>query len=211
LLVVIAHAELALDALPREHPARGHLESSKSAAQNAAALAHEFTQGVSACDHAPRNASEHSGTGDHRPTSNLQVEGAQETGDEKLATILFVEDESLVLDSSAEFLQRAGYHILSATTGGDAIELAQSYPDRIDLLITDMVLPQVSGPELARAITAYHPETKVLVVSGHPEEYVLRQPGIVPCLAKPFSFSSLEEKIRSVLYNKKPAHGLGAP
>ena len=209
LLVVIAHAELALDVLPREHPARPHLESSKSAAQNAAALAHEFTQGISSADHVTGKASQGPRTVDHLP-SMRQSEGGQEVREEKLATILFVEDESLVLDASTEFLQRAGYNVLSAMTGGDAIELVRSYSGRIDLLITDMVLPQVGGSDLAAAITATHPEVKVLAISGHPEDYVLRQPGIGHCLVKPFTFSDLEEKVRQLLYEKKPACAIGA-
>lgn len=91
------------------------------------------------------------------------------------------------------------------------MDLLEAYKGRIDLLVTDMVLPQVSGPELAVSLASSHPEAMVLAVSGHPEEYVLRQPGIGHYLAKPFSLTGLHDEIRSILREKKPACGVSVP
>jgi CheY-like chemotaxis protein len=73
-----------------------------------------------------------------------------------------------------------------------------------------MVLPQVSGSELAVSIAASHPEAKVLAISGHPEEYVLRQPGVGYYLPKPFSLPDLHKKVLSIWHEKKPARAVDA-
>ena len=208
LLVVVAHADLAMDSLPSDHPARRHVENSKSAAQSAAALLHEFTCGASNWTGVPALSSK-------RPQSPEPNKPACATkpptpGYGQPATILLVEDESLILNSNAEFLKTAGYNILSATTGGEALDLIEGYKGRVDLMVTDMVLPQVSGSELAVAIAAFHPEAVVLAISGHPEEYVLRQPGIDHYLAKPFSLTDLHDKIRAILDQKKLTCGVDA-
>jgi CheY-like chemotaxis protein len=207
LLLVVAHADLALDPLPAESPARRHVENCKSAAQSAAALLHEFTCGGSSWTGVPTPTSNRPQAADPSRTSPT---GASVPRHGHQATVLLVEDESLILDSNAEFLRTAGYNVLPAGTGGDALEMAQAYKGPIDLLITDMVLPQVNGSEVAVAIAASHPETRVLAVSGHPEEYVLRQPAIGYYLAKPFSFTDLHDKIRAILSENKPACGVDA-
>jgi PAS domain S-box-containing protein len=208
LLVVVAHADLAMDSLPSDHPARRHVENSKSAAQSAAALLHEFTRGASNWTGVPTlNSKQAQATEPLKPACALQSPSSRS---ERPRTILLVEDESLILSSNAEFLKTAGYEVLSAGTGGEAMDLIESYKGLIDLLVTDMVLPQVSGSDLAVAIAASHPESVVLAISGHPEEYVLRQPGIDHYLAKPFSLTDLHDKILSVLHEKKLTCGVDA-
>ena len=202
LLVVVAHADLAIDFLAADHPARRHVESSKSAAQSAAALLHEFTcgapnwSGVPILNSKPLQASE--------PVTPACALHPPSSRPPQAATILLVEDESLILNSNAEFLSAAGYNVLSAGTGGEAMEIIEAYKGPIDLLVTDMMLPQVSGPELAVSLASSHPEAMVLATSGHPEEYVLRQPRIGHYLAKPFSLTDLHDKIRSILSGRKP-------
>lgn len=206
LLVVVAHADLAMDSLPSDHPARRHVENSKSAAQSAAALLHEFTRGASNWTGVPTLNSE-------QPQEPLRPACALHSPSSRPAqprTILLVEDESLILNSNADFLKTAGYEVLSAATGSEALDLIESYKGPIDLLVTDMVLPQVSGSELAVAIAASHPETMVLAISGHPEEYVLRQPGIDHYLAKPFSLTDLHEKVALILHETKLTCGVDA-
>ena len=206
LLVVVAHADLAMDSLPSDHPGRRHVENSKSAAQSAAALLHEFTCGGPNWTGVPTLNSKRPQAAE--PPACASQPPALRPG--QPATILLVEDESLILNSNAEFLKTAGYNILSAGTGGEALDLIEGYKARIDLLVTDMVLPQVSGSELAAAIAASHPEAVVLAISGHPEEYVLRQPGIDHYLAKPFSLTDLHDKILSILREKNPTCGVNA-
>ena len=205
LLVVVGHTDLAMGSLPLEHPARRHVENSKSAAQSAAALLHEFTCGGSGWTGVPKlnrhRRTEPAAGCAPPPSASLPQHGQP-------ATILLVEDESLILNSNAEFLRAAGYNLLLAGTGGEAMDLIEGYKGRIDLLVTDMVLPQVSGCELAVSIAASHPEAKVLAISGHSEEYVLRQPGIGHYLGKPFSVKELHDKVQSILSEKKSARGI---
>ena len=118
-----------------------------------------------------------------------------------------VDDESRILSSIAGFFKAVGYNVLTAGTGGDALDLLSDYKGPIDLLVTDIVLPQVSGSELAVSMAASHPEAKVLAISGHPEDFVLRQPGIGYYLPKPFCLPDLHKKVLSILREKKPARG----
>ena len=207
LLVVVADADLAMDSLPFDHPTRRHVENSKSAAQSAAALLHEFACGGSNWTGVPALASKRPQSTELRKPACASPPSSPR---HEPGTILLVEDESLILDSNSEFLKTAGYNVLSAGTGGDALELMAAYKGSIDLLVTDMMVPQVNGSELAVAIAASHPETRVLAISGHPEEYVLRQPGIEHYLAKPFSLTGLHDKIRSILDEKKLTCGVDA-
>lgn len=207
LLIVVADADLAMDSLPLDHPARRHVENSKSAAQSAAALLHEFACGGSNWTGVPALASKRPQSTELRKPACASPPSSPR---HEPGTILLVEDELLILDSNSEFLKTAGYNVLSAGTGGDALELMAAYKGCIDLLVTDIVLPQVNGSELAVTIAASHPETRVLAISGHPEEYVLKQPRIDHYLAKPFSLTDLHDKIRSILDEKKLTCGVDA-
>ena len=205
LLVVVADADLAMDSLPVDHLARRHVENSKSAAQSAAALLHEFAYGGTNWTGVPAlNCTRHQSAEPRKPACASPPSSPHYES----ATILLIEDESLILNSNAEFLKTAGYNILSAGTGGEAMDLIEGHKGRIDLMVTDMVLPQVSGSELAVAIAASHPQAAVLAISGHPQEYVLRQPGIDHYLAKPFSLTDLRDKIGSILDEKKLTCGV---
>lgn len=210
LQIAVGHTDLAMGRLPSDHPARRHLENSKSVAQSAAALLHEFTCGNANWEGVPLLSSNRLKTAEPRACARSTPLNSSLPQSAEPATILLVEDESLILDSSTELLRAAGYNVLSAGTGGDALDMIQAYKGPIDLLVTDLALPQINGSELAVAIAASHPETRVLAVSGHPEEYVCGQPGIGEYLAKPFSFANLHDKIRSLLSEKKPAQGRDA-
>lgn len=207
LMVIVAHADLAVDTIDLDHPAHRHAENSKSAARSAAALLHEFRRGGPNWPLPPP------------PTTDLpamtQPQGADDVrhlhvGHESAKTILVVDDESRLLNSIAGFFKAVGYNVLMAGTGGDALDLLESYKGPVDLLITDIVLPQASGSELALSIEVSHPEAKVLAISGHAEDYVLRQPGIGYYLPKPFSLPDLHKKVLSIWHEKKPARGVDA-
>jgi PAS domain S-box-containing protein len=205
LMVIVAHADLAVDTIDLDHPARRHVENCKSAARSAAALLHEFRRGGPDWPLPPPPTDLWSTT---QPRSAEHVRQSY-IGYESAPTILAVDDESRILSSIAGFLKAVGYNVLAAATGGDALDLLSDYKGPIDLLVTDIVLPQVSGSELAVSIAASHPETKVLAISGHPEDFVLRQPGIGYYLPKPFCLPDLHKKVLSILREKKPARGVG--
>jgi two-component system cell cycle sensor histidine kinase/response regulator CckA len=117
-------------------------------------------------------------------------------GDE---TILLVEDEDAVRHVVETMLKRLGYDVLSAGSSTAAIGLAEGYTGNIDLLITDMVMPGMTGRKLAESLLTERPRTKVLYVSGYGESIDL-QPKIA-FLQKPFTTDELALKIREVLHD----------
>jgi two-component system cell cycle sensor histidine kinase/response regulator CckA len=120
-------------------------------------------------------------------------------GDE---TILVAEDADSVRDVARDVLIRYGYRVLLAPDGRAALELANAHLDEIDLLLTDVVMPEVSGRQLAERLRELRPTLKVLFVSGYTDDAIIRhgmlEPGI-NYLQKPFSPQSLARKVREVL------------
>jgi len=117
-------------------------------------------------------------------------------------TLLLVEDEAAVRESSREFLTRRGYTVLEASNGEEAIRVSREYCGPIDLMISDVVMPQMSGPNLAERLAAERPRMKVLFVSGYAESTILRRGKIeaTACLLqKPFRLNALARKIREVI------------
>ena len=120
-------------------------------------------------------------------------------------TILLVEDEDSVREVTALLLESLGYRVLQVASAEEALALAESKQGRIDLLFTDVIMPGMSGWELAEAFRTYDPGIRVLFQSGHTDDIVVRL-GIlnseVAFLQKPFSLRSLGKKIRE-LFNQK--------
>lgn len=118
-------------------------------------------------------------------------------------TVLLVEDEPAVRTTMVRALQACGYTMLEAATGGEALHLVQQHGRKpIHILVTDVVMPKMSGHELAERLVALHPETKVLYVSGYPEEFITSY-GIMiqdtTFLQKPFTSADLVRKVREML------------
>jgi two-component system, cell cycle sensor histidine kinase and response regulator CckA len=117
-------------------------------------------------------------------------------------TILLVEDECAVRRATSEFLTLQGYNVLQAKDGLDALSLARDYNQAIHLVLTDVVMPNVSGGELARQLTGLRPETRLLFVSGYAGKTVLDHKVFdleTNFLQKPFSLKQLSRKIREAL------------
>jgi two-component system cell cycle sensor histidine kinase/response regulator CckA len=115
--------------------------------------------------------------------------------------VLLVEDEDAVRALAREVLRRHGYVVLEARHGLDAVRIAERHPDMIHLLITDVVMPHLSGRDLARRLQAARPNLKVLFMSGYTDHEVMHRhltPG-VSFLQKPFSPEILARKVRGVL------------
>jgi PAS domain S-box-containing protein len=120
-------------------------------------------------------------------------------------TILFVEDEHSVRELVRDYLVGAGYCMLEASDGIQALKVAASHPGPIHLLITDVVMPHLSGPELATKLSSERPGLKVLFISGYTDDTVFRHgvlEGGVAFLQKPFNLKALSQKIREVLTGK---------
>ncbi|HYK91879.1 MAG TPA: PAS domain S-box protein [Acidobacteriota bacterium] len=117
-------------------------------------------------------------------------------------TILLVEDEQPVLELAQSLLQRRGYHIISAHDGLSALEVCGEHTAPIHLLVADVVMPKMSGRELARLVVARRPEIKVLFISGYSEDAIVNQGLLEPgtaFLQKPFTADSLPRKVREIL------------
>ena len=129
-------------------------------------------------------------------------------------TILFVEDEDSVRELVSEYLKAAGYTVLEAIDGEHALQIARAFADPIHLLITDVVMPRLSGRELATTLLGERPATKVLFISGYTDDSVFRHgvlEGGMPFLQKPFNLKTLAVKAREVLEDRfVPAGPSGA-
>jgi signal transduction histidine kinase len=116
-------------------------------------------------------------------------------------TILIAEDEPAVRSVTSEYLRDAGYRILEAGDGAEALELALSFDGPIDLLLTDVVMPKIGGPELADRIVSARPNTAVLFVTGYALDLPVEDPDPTRhrVLQKPYSLVELGATIRGIL------------
>ena len=117
-------------------------------------------------------------------------------------TILVVEDEIAILKMTSRLLERQGYVVLSASTPMEANRLAGDYPDQIHMLLTDVVMPQMNGRDLAKKLLSLYPNLKILYMSGYPAE-VMACRGVldegVNFIQKPFLLGDLAAKVRHML------------
>lgn len=117
-------------------------------------------------------------------------------------TILLVEDEQAVRRATAEFLQLQGYTVIEAKDGRDALSAVKNHAGPIDLLVTDVVMPNVSGGELAMELSQIRPNARLLFVSGYAGKTVLDHKVVdveTNFLQKPYTLKQLSRKIRAVL------------
>jgi CheY-like chemotaxis protein len=121
-------------------------------------------------------------------------------------TVLLVEDEGAVRRAISEFLSLHGYTVLEASDGLDALAVARTYGSTIDVVVTDVVMPNLSGGQLAKELIELRPKTKVLFVSGYAGKTVMDHKVLdleTNFLQKPFTLKQLSGKIREVL-NRNP-------
>ena len=136
---------------------------------------------------------------DFEKSENIEETPELQTGTE---TILIVDDEPLISHLCKSILEMLGYSILTANGQDEAIRLVKEYADRIDLLLTDIVMPGMNGRELSHRILALKPSIKCLYMSGYAEDFIIRQRVLedgVKYVSKPFSIKELADKVRDVL------------
>jgi PAS domain S-box-containing protein len=117
-------------------------------------------------------------------------------------TILLVEDDDQVRIVARGILQRAGYHVIDARNAGEALLHSEKHPGTIHLLLSDVVMPQVSGPELAKRLASARPDMKVLCMSGYTDDSIVRH-GVLEAhiayIQKPITPETLTTRVREVL------------
>ena len=117
-------------------------------------------------------------------------------------TILLVEDEGALRRYCRSILERSGYAVLEAGSGDEALEIVSSTSPDLRLLLTDVVLPRVSGPELGRRLRSLQPDVKILYMTGYSEDLVSRHETLEPgadVIEKPFDAASLLARVRKSL------------
>ncbi len=130
-------------------------------------------------------------------------DSTRETG---VKTILLVDDEQAVRSIVVKILRRANYNVLEAENGEAALGIAESHPEKIDLLISDMFMPGLRGPEVAQALAPKCPGLRVLFISGYADRDLRSGvPTGANFLNKPFSGKELASAVDAVLKAPPPS------
>src|SRR3954469_10853241 len=123
-------------------------------------------------------------------------------------TVLVVDDEEDLRDIMRRMLERRGFSTLVAGDSGEAITACRNHPGEIDILVTDLGLPGVSGGELSRTATELRPEMRVVYISGLPKDIAVAD-GLIDggalLVKKPFSTDSLVDALHAVLAKRAPS------
>jgi PAS domain S-box-containing protein len=126
-------------------------------------------------------------------------------------TVLLVEDADGVRNLALRVLETAGYHVLAAANPAEAQELFAQHRARIDLVLTDVIMPGMSGPELFQRLVVQEPALKVVFMSGYTDEAIVRQAGLgrgLPFVQKPFTEVGLARSVREALNQPDPGRVL---
>ncbi len=135
-------------------------------------------------------------------TIEVQPENIEEIPLSRGETVLVVEDEPLLLKMDKKMLERLGYRVLTAGAPSEAIDLAEAHAGEIRLLITDVVMPEMNGRDLAEKLQALYPDMKILFMSGYTATVIAHRGVLdegVNFIQKPFSFKGLGIKVRDLL------------
>src|SRR5438132_1216171 len=142
------------------------------------------------------------------PATQTEIETKEEDVPRGSETILLVEDEDVIRELARQLLEQAGYHVLEARGGEEAVHLSTEHSGAIDLLPTDVVMPKASAKEIANLITSIRPDLRVLFMSGYTDEAIVHHGALdsgVEFIQKPFTPASLARKVREVLESEPPA------
>ncbi len=116
--------------------------------------------------------------------------------------MLLVEDEDAVRSFAARALGQRGYHVLEATTGAEALEVFAKHQGEVDLVVSDVVMPEMDGPTCARSFAAQRPDLKVIFISGYAEDSFRRhlaENEDFMFLQKPFDLKELAAAVKAAL------------
>jgi nitrogen-specific signal transduction histidine kinase len=136
------------------------------------------------------------------PLEEIREKAVKEELPRGVETVLVVEDEEEVRKLVSEILRRQGCRVLEASHGNEALLVCEKHEGPIHLLVTDVVMPEMSGPELAQHFTKLHPEARVLYTSGYTDNTIVHH-GVLDkgldYIQKPFTVEGLARKVREVL------------
>jgi PAS domain S-box-containing protein len=136
------------------------------------------------------------------PVVNIQPKKPMEIPPSRGETVLVVEDEPSLLTMVKTMLKRLGYRVLTANTPGEALGLAREHASEIHLLITDVVMPEMNGRDLAKQMQSFYPNMEILFMSGYTSSVIAHR-GVLDAgvnfIQKPFSMKDLAVKVRDVL------------
>jgi signal transduction histidine kinase/CheY-like chemotaxis protein len=134
-----------------------------------------------------------------KPGVSPAAKAAEPLEDAGGATVLVADDEASLRHAVVEILRSSGYKVLEAQTAPEAVEIAEQHSGKLDILLTDIVMPGLRGPELARRVTEIHPGIHVIYMSGYAEGFPEAQlPPNSTFLQKPFRFATLLEQLKLV-------------
>ncbi len=122
-------------------------------------------------------------------------------------TLMLVEDETQVRELEVKMLKQLGYQVLAAANGEEALDVSQAHPGKISLLVTDVVMPNMSGKQVAEALLSHRPDLRVLYLSGYTENTIGHHGVLdssVDFLTKPFTREALARKVREILSRQGP-------
>jgi two-component system cell cycle sensor histidine kinase/response regulator CckA len=114
-------------------------------------------------------------------------------------TVLIVDDDPLVRSLTERVLTRLGYTVMAAADAAEAVALVAKAGKHVDLMLTDVIMPQESGPALHQRILELQPDVKVIYMSGYTGDHIGERAADAPLLTKPFTLKQLSEAIRAVL------------
>jgi DNA-binding response OmpR family regulator len=117
-------------------------------------------------------------------------------------TLLIVENEAAIRNLLQMALQKNGYRVLTAESGREALDLVNAHSGPIHLLITDVMMPDIDGPELVRRLSTLRPDTRTLFMSGYMDDALGEQgalPSNVNFIQKPFSPRTIAQRVREIL------------
>jgi len=131
------------------------------------------------------------------------MEPVERDKDGRSGTILLVEDSDVVRDVIVRMLEEDGFTVLPASCGEDALSVSRREDVSIDLLLTDIVMPEMSGVELADRLERERPGVRILFMTGYAEEVVMNE-GILgkhrECIGKPFTLEQITKRVRKILF-----------
>lgn len=124
-------------------------------------------------------------------------------------TVLVVEDEEIVRELVCAVLTDQGYEVLCASDGRDGLQIAREHSRPIDLLVSDVIMPRMNGPDVARELRSAQPGVRVLFVSGYSDADIVEDGVLSPevqLLQKPFTPDALSRRVRAILDEPSLSH-----